>query len=33
MGHNEIAARMYRQLLTPGTGLVLVAKQGQAGLA
>ncbi|MBA3710015.1 MAG: hypothetical protein H0W83_14485, partial [Planctomycetes bacterium] len=32
MGHQDIAARMYRSLMTPGTGLVLIAKQGLAGL-
>jgi serine/threonine protein kinase len=32
MGHQDIAARMYRSLMTPGTGLVLIAKQGLAGI-
>nr|MBA2479622.1 hypothetical protein [Planctomycetota bacterium] len=32
MGHQDIAARMYRSLMPPGTGLVLIAKQGLAGL-
>jgi hypothetical protein len=28
LGHTDIAAKMYRSLLTPGSGLVLVGKQG-----